>query len=228
MTSSDQLYEIWSRDSELRDTLKQSLEPRGTDWLLELFASLGPNAGDVLLDAGCRDAKHSIRLAREHGLRGYALDPLPLHVEQAKAAVDTAGVDLTVLEGRMEELPLEDGSVDWVWCRDVLVHVDVSRALSECARVLRPGGRRTELTFDDYDALRTTRGMVVPNEPGVTTFAITMNTTKGPTSDLNVPGVVYVPLVGTPGVDLVVATREGDANPVLARALARLRELAGS
>ena len=46
-----------------------------------------------------------------------------------------------------------------------------------------------------------------------------------PTSDLNVPGVVYVPLVGTPGVDLVVATREGDANPVLARALARLAEL---
>jgi DNA-binding transcriptional LysR family regulator len=48
-----------------------------------------------------------------------------------------------------------------------------------------------------------------------------------PTSALNVPGVVYVPLVGTPGVDLVVATREGDANPVLARALARLAELAG-
>lgn len=49
-----------------------------------------------------------------------------------------------------------------------------------------------------------------------------------PTSDLNVPGVVYVPLVGTPGVDLVVATREGDANPVLARALARLTEIAGA
>jgi DNA-binding transcriptional LysR family regulator len=48
-----------------------------------------------------------------------------------------------------------------------------------------------------------------------------------PTSDLAVPGVVYVPLVGTPGVDLVVATREGDANPVLARALAGLGELGG-
>lgn len=48
-----------------------------------------------------------------------------------------------------------------------------------------------------------------------------------PTSALNVPGVVYVPLVGTPGVDLVVATREGDENPVIARALARLEELAG-
>lgn len=47
-----------------------------------------------------------------------------------------------------------------------------------------------------------------------------------PTSALNVPGVVYVPLVGTPGVDLVVATREGDANPVLARALGKLADLA--
>jgi DNA-binding transcriptional LysR family regulator len=47
-----------------------------------------------------------------------------------------------------------------------------------------------------------------------------------PTSALHVPGIVYVQLVGTPGVDLVVATREGDANPVLARALARLAELA--
>lgn len=49
-----------------------------------------------------------------------------------------------------------------------------------------------------------------------------------PTSALKVPGVVYVPLVGTPGVDLVVATRENDANPVLARALARLAELAAA
>ena len=35
-----------------------------------------------------------------------------------------------------------------------------------------------------------------------------------------------LPLVGTPGVDLVVATREGDANPVLARALGMLAALA--
>ena len=141
MTSVEELYELWSRDSELRETLKQSLVPRGTDWLLELFGSLEPHAGDVLVDVGCRDAKHSIRLARDHGLRGYAFDPLPLHVEQAKAAVEAAGVDLTVLEGQIEELPLEDESVDWIWCRDVLVHTDVRSGLAECARVLRPHGR---------------------------------------------------------------------------------------
>ena len=47
-----------------------------------------------------------------------------------------------------------------------------------------------------------------------------------PTSDLAVPGVVYVPLVGSAGVDLLAATRAGDENPVLARALAMLADLA--
>jgi ubiquinone/menaquinone biosynthesis C-methylase UbiE len=141
MTSVDELYEIWSRDAELREQLKQSLEPRGTDWLFELFASLEPRAGDVLVDVGCRDAKHSIRLVRDHGLRGYALDPVPQHVEEAKAAVEAAGVELTVLQGRIEDLPFDDESVDWIWCRDVLVHTDVRRGLAECARVLRPRGR---------------------------------------------------------------------------------------
>ena len=44
----------------------------------------------------------------------------------------------------------------------------------------------TEQTPDDYDQLAATRGFVVPNEVGVTTFAVTMNTTKGPTADINV------------------------------------------
>jgi ubiquinone/menaquinone biosynthesis C-methylase UbiE len=141
MTSLEDLYEVWSRDSELRETLRKSLEPRGTEWLFELFASLEPRAGDVLVDVGCRDAQHAIRLVREHELRGYAVDPLPLHVEQAKAAAVAAGVDLNVLESRVEALPFDDASVDWIWCRDVLVHTDVPRGLAECARVLRPRGR---------------------------------------------------------------------------------------
>jgi DNA-binding transcriptional LysR family regulator len=48
-----------------------------------------------------------------------------------------------------------------------------------------------------------------------------------PTAALAVPGVVYVPLVGTHGVDLVAATRSADDNPILARALAIQAELVG-
>jgi SAM-dependent methyltransferase len=45
------------------------------------------------------------------------------------------------VEAPIERLPLEDAAVDWVWCRDVLTHVDAGRAFAECARVLRPRGK---------------------------------------------------------------------------------------
>jgi ubiquinone/menaquinone biosynthesis C-methylase UbiE len=143
MPSVRELYELWAEDSELRETLGRSLEPRGTEWLFELVATLEPRAGDLLVDVGCRDARHAVRLVRDHGVRVVALDPLPLHVELARQAVAEAGLDgeIEVVEGAIEALPLGDGAADWIWCRDVLTHVDVRRGLGECARVLRPGGR---------------------------------------------------------------------------------------
>jgi sarcosine/dimethylglycine N-methyltransferase len=143
MASVQELYELWAEDSELRDTLRKSLDPRGPEWLFELFASLWPREGEVLVDVGCRDARHSIRLVEAHGLRVVALDPVPLHVELAGRAVAEAGLEhaFEVVEGTIESLPVASGTADWIWCRDVLVHVDVCRGLRECARVLRPGGR---------------------------------------------------------------------------------------
>ena len=44
----------------------------------------------------------------------------------------------------------------------------------------------TEVPADDFDQLRGMRGMRPEDHRGMTTFAITMNTTKGPTADLNV------------------------------------------
>jgi SAM-dependent methyltransferase len=121
-----ELYELWADDSELRDALTRSLDPRGPDWLLDVFGTLGPKADDLLVDVGARDGKHSTELARRHSVRVVALDPVPQHPD--------------VREGTAEELPFDDGDVDWIWCRDVLSHVDVRRALAEFARVLRPGG----------------------------------------------------------------------------------------
>jgi len=43
-----ELYELWAGDSELRDELGHSLSPRGTDWLFELFAALGPQVAREL------------------------------------------------------------------------------------------------------------------------------------------------------------------------------------
>lgn len=137
-TSVDRLYgEIWAED----DLEPDAPPARGTDWLFEAFAELGPRAGQLVVDVGARDAKHSIRLVREHGLRAIALDPVPHHLDLARRAVAEAGVDVEVVEAGIESMPIDDNAADWIWCRDVLVHVDLARGFEECARVLRPGGQ---------------------------------------------------------------------------------------
>jgi peptide/nickel transport system substrate-binding protein len=44
----------------------------------------------------------------------------------------------------------------------------------------------TEIPADDFEQLKGARGIRPEDHKGLTTFAITMNTTKGPTADLNV------------------------------------------
>lgn len=45
-----------------------------------------------------------------------------------------------VVKGRAEEMPVADGAADWIWCRDMLLHVDLARTFGEFVRVLKPGG----------------------------------------------------------------------------------------
>jgi SAM-dependent methyltransferase len=170
-TSVQKLYEVWAADSELRDALGQTLDPRGADWLFDVFAALGPRRGDLVLDAGARDAKHTIRLAHEHGVRAVALDPVPLHCELARERIGEAGLteQIDVVQGALEELPFDDGSFDWIWCRDVLVHVDAERGLAECARVLRPHG-----VLLAYVTLATER--LEPNERDELTRSLALRT----------------------------------------------------
>ncbi len=144
MTSIQELYgELWAEGSALELELERSLEPRGTEWLFETFAALGPKRGELVVDVGSRDAGHTIRLVREHALRAIALDPVALHSERARRTVAEAGLEdsVEIVEAGIEAMPIADGLADWIWCRDVLVHVDQARGFAECARILRPGGR---------------------------------------------------------------------------------------
>ncbi len=145
MTTVDELYgEIWpNADAALEAALEERLAPRSLDTLYDAFGSLGVDEHHLVLDAGCRDARHAVELVRRLGCRVLGVDTIELHVKRARALVSEAGLAgrIDVVRGRIEELPVADAAVDAVWCRDVLNHVDLERGLSECARVLRPRGR---------------------------------------------------------------------------------------
>src|SRR4051794_25406747 len=129
-------HDIWSNPSALEARCKQSLKPRSSDMLYDLFAGFGPAAESKVIDIGCRDARYAIELAARFGCHVLGIDPAPIHIERARTRITEAGLADRVraeLAG-IEAVPAADGSLDVIWCRDVLNHVDLSRGLTECAR----------------------------------------------------------------------------------------------
>jgi ubiquinone/menaquinone biosynthesis C-methylase UbiE len=72
-----------------------------------------------------------------------AIDPSAERIAEAEQRIKTAPhadrIILRQADGTAIDEP--DDSVDWVWCSDVLHHIDeAGMALQEFARVVRPGG----------------------------------------------------------------------------------------
>jgi SAM-dependent methyltransferase len=125
------------------ELLQKSLAPRSPGMLLEAPGWLGLGAGQLVLDAGCRDASHAAALTKRYGCRVVGVDLVLAGLPKGgayHAAAATAG-PVSLVQGDLQALPLADGAVDLVWCRDTLSCLpDCALALAECARVLRPGG----------------------------------------------------------------------------------------
>lgn len=138
-----ELYASQGWPAEGDELLQRSLGPRAPDLLLEAPGWLGLAAGQLVLDAGCRDATHPIALARRYGCRVLGVDLVPAWLPNGAAEAASAGLgaQVALVAGDLEALPVADGTCDLVWCRDVLSCVgDGAQVLRECARVLRPGG----------------------------------------------------------------------------------------
>ena len=161
MLAAVDMTEIYSESFwRLFDELDSSLEPAGPEQLYKV-ADPYLGAGQHILDVGCRDARHLIELSRRYGSTGVGVDPVPWHAQRAKAAVKDAGLgdQVKIRLGAAEDLDDEPASFDIVWCRDVIeVLPDLTTALTQMRRVLRPGGHLiafTNLLHGTIDAAET-------------------------------------------------------------------------
>ena len=104
----------------------------------------GLKRGSRVMDLGCGSGFLSLEALRMVGPEGrvFAVDSSPGALEALASKTTEMGLDnLIPLEADITSLPMEDGAVDAVTARSVLIYVaDRGSVLAEALRVLRPGG----------------------------------------------------------------------------------------
>jgi len=121
-----------------------------------MFYSPEEVQGMAVLDAGCGTGIFSAIFARNGAGRVVGIDISPGSLETARGVKEKFNLANVSFERQdMLQLPFADGTFDIVWAWGTVHHTtDPLRAISELARVLRPGGsiflavyKRTKLTW---------------------------------------------------------------------------------
>jgi ubiquinone biosynthesis O-methyltransferase len=122
----------------------------------EMFYSPEEVQGMAVLDAGCGTGIFSAIFARNGAGRVVGIDISPGSLETARGLKEKFNLANVSFERQdMLQLPFADRTFDIVWAWGTVHHTtDPLRAISELARVLRPGGsiflavyKRTKLTW---------------------------------------------------------------------------------
>lgn len=107
------------------------------------FASI--TEGEVVLDLGSGAGIDLLLAAKKVGQTGrvIGIDMTDEMLAKANENISAAGVDnVEVRKGIIEDLPVEDSSVDWVISNCVInLSPEKDKVFAEIARVLKPGGR---------------------------------------------------------------------------------------
>jgi SAM-dependent methyltransferase len=112
----------------------------------QLMSTIPFKPGESILDVGSNTCWAANQFA-EHGLQAVALDIATAELQglyTAEYFIDDGHVFFERVLGSMDAIPLASGSLDYVYCCEVLHHNDpasLRRTFSEIFRVLRPGGR---------------------------------------------------------------------------------------
>lgn len=115
------------------------------DKLHSIIGELPLFPGDRVLDATCADGFYSLALAARviPGGSVVGLEQANDELVQVRTMANYSGLGkaITLKQGELNALPFEANSFDFVWCvQQRITSVELSEALQQCQRVVRPRG----------------------------------------------------------------------------------------
>jgi SAM-dependent methyltransferase len=132
---------LWAAHTDEFSLLDRSLKPRSWTFLFDVAAEAGLGPDSIVADVGCGRGNHCVELVKRFDCRAFGIDIVLPPLRAALLDQDrSSGIEF--IQGNIEQLPIRTGSVDFVWCRDMLVHVrDLVSGIGECGRILRDHGK---------------------------------------------------------------------------------------
>ncbi|MBB6445455.1 SAM-dependent methyltransferase [Bacillus benzoevorans] len=124
--------------------------PGGLNLTKKIFNTEKVNGGSRILDVGCGTGQTAAYLASCYGAKVTAMDINPIMIEKAKSRMMQYQLPVEVVQGSIEDFPLQDGTFDYIISESVLAFVNKPKALNEIFRLLKNGGRliANELTVN--------------------------------------------------------------------------------
>lgn len=121
-------------------------------WQRRSFPDAEANRPSVV-DIGCGGGRHSLAMARD-GIQVTACDLSPVGVAAVASRARQEKLRINTYAAAMQQLPFAANQFDGLLCFGVLNYVPVSvieEAISEFARILKPGGRFHIMARGDKD-----------------------------------------------------------------------------
>ena len=124
-------------DATLDALLQRSLNPRPATMLYDKMGGLGLGSEHLLLDIGCRDARHTCELVKRYGCLARGIDPVARHIRLCAETIAKfeLGNRVSVQQGVVEQLPIEDATemlsleeAAWLYPRLLVVPQNMSFA----------------------------------------------------------------------------------------------------
>jgi ubiquinone/menaquinone biosynthesis C-methylase UbiE len=138
-------FDQWASDG--RDV---GMEQEHVNVGAQVIAQIPIRAGDQILDLGCGNGWATRLLAKSAaGVAAIGVDVSPKMIERAEA-MHSLTIRARYELASFEDLGFKDAKFDRLFSMEALYYaVDLDRALSECLRVLKPGGR-ADVVVDFY------------------------------------------------------------------------------